>query len=150
MLDARMLLKNQRTLDSAEAENGVEICTVNKLVLDVNTDKLFQGEDDQRLPKMCKKCFLAYRTNGRQSTVIWSKLRQALELLQLLLVSTLSTMVGHSAASSRNHEYHFGFCVTPDYLHVEAEVGLCPTSVYIACFATALVYTNRSLSALLL
>ena len=62
----------------------------------VNTDKLFRGDDDQRLPKMCKKCFLAYHTYSRQTTVIRSISQQALELLQLHPVSTLSTMGGYA------------------------------------------------------
>ena len=33
--------------------------------------------------------------------------------------------------------------MTPDYLHIEVEVRVHPVSVYTACFATALVYTNN-------
>ena len=85
--------KNRRVLDSPEAAGVVQtwkqLLFVRNVQLNVDVDTLLRGDDSQRPPKMCKKCFTAYKTYGRHYQVIDSNMKKALDRLKL--VSTQST-----------------------------------------------------------
>ena len=63
--------KDRRALDSPAAVDVVKTWKLLLFVeLNVDVGTLLRGEDSQRPPKMCKKCFTAYRTYGRHYQVI--------------------------------------------------------------------------------
>ncbi len=55
-----------------------------ELAEDVDIERILTGDDSQRLPKMCIKCFRAYRTCSKHHQDIQNKLRKALETLDMV------------------------------------------------------------------
>lgn len=53
---------NRRALSSSDAEDVWKIFIDNDKVEEEVVDRILSGGDSQRLPKMYKKCFTAYKT----------------------------------------------------------------------------------------
>jgi len=49
---------------------------------------ILEGQDAERTPKMCKKCFTAYRTCARQHAALDTNLRKAADTLGLVCRSS--------------------------------------------------------------
>lgn len=81
--------KDRRALFSSDAEDVVNVWKVfidNEEVEEV-VDRILSAGDSQRLPKMCKKCFSAFKTCHKYHQAIQSNLKKAMEALELVLQS---------------------------------------------------------------
>ena len=57
---------------------------------DVDIDSIFSGGDSQRLPKMCRKGFNAYKTYNTSHETILNKLKKTAEVLELFPLTQCS------------------------------------------------------------
>ena len=83
--------KDRRALSSSDAEDVVNVWKIfidNEEVEEEVVDRILSGGDCQRLPKMCKKCFTAYRTCHKYHQSIQSNLRKAMKSLELVPLSS--------------------------------------------------------------
>ena len=63
---------------------------------------ILEGQDAERAPKMCKKCFTAYRTCAKQHAALEINLRKAADILRLVChYSEASESTSEPPASKR-------------------------------------------------
>ena len=65
---------------------------------------ILEGQDAERAPKMCKKCFTAYRTCAKQHVALGTNLRKAADILGLVCQhseATASVSTSELPASKR-------------------------------------------------
>jgi len=79
--------KDRRALTNPEAADIVDLWRMflesEDLREDVDVDQILRGQDRQRLPKICKKCFAAYQTCCKYHRNIQSNLKIAMETLEM-------------------------------------------------------------------
>ena len=56
---------------------------------------IFNGSDNRRVPKMCRKCFLAYKKYNNSHKVLQDNLQKAITALELVSHSTSSPPLPH-------------------------------------------------------
>ena len=83
--------RDRRSLANPGAKDVVDLW---KSLMENKVDDLsvispiLQGQDNERPPKMCKKCFTAYRTCARQHVALDNNLRKAADTLGLVCCSS--------------------------------------------------------------
>ena len=85
-----------RTLDNTDNSDAADVVKVWKFYVlddavgvDVDAvDAVFNGSDKTRVPKMCRKCFLAYKKYSNSYDLLQDNLHKAVAALDLVPAST--------------------------------------------------------------
>ena len=128
--------ENRRKLDNEEAKNVVLAWKAfledegHLIGEDVSLDAILNGEDSQRPPKMCRKCFNSYKKYFEFHQTIKQKLTKAIEVLELSPCSTLPLPSSSRPKKSRSlswptREQSFHNDMEPSDENPEVEVGRC-------------------------
>ena len=107
--DLTSKVTDRRALDNPDNSDAADVVKVWKsFVLDdavgVDVDAvgaIFNGSDKRRVPKMCRKCFLAYKKYSNSHDVLQDNLQKAVAALDLFPASTSTPLAPSSSKRPR-------------------------------------------------
>ena len=119
--------KDRRALTNPEAADIVDLWRMfwesEDLREDVDVDQILRGQDHQRLPKICKKCFAAIQTCWKYYRNIQSNLKIAMETWEIANTTQPSSQLPptkrprrmtQSSHTSQQSGSHSGATQSPD------------------------------------